>query len=49
MWSYGALNLVVTFAIFGAGLLGFIGGWLAHRAAVKERAEAAGSHDPFNL
>lgn len=37
MWTYSAINFAVTLAILLAGLAGFAGGWLAHRAAVRER------------
>ncbi|MEO1330640.1 MAG: hypothetical protein AAFW46_13340 [Pseudomonadota bacterium] len=40
MWTYSTINLVVTLGVFGAGLVGFAAGWLAHRAAVKERGDA---------
>lgn len=40
MWTYSTINLVVTLGVFGAGVFGFAAGWLAHRAAVRERREA---------
>lgn len=49
MWTFSAINIVVAAAVAGAGLIGFVAGWLAHRAAVSERAEADGAHDPYNL
>ncbi|MCI4663131.1 MAG: hypothetical protein MRY74_00270 [Neomegalonema sp.] len=49
MFTYSFINLIVTLAVLGAGLVGFAGGWMAHRAAVRERAEADGAHDPYNV
>ena len=49
MFTYSFINLLVTLAVVGAGVVGFGAGWLAHRAAVRERAEADGSHDPYNV
>jgi hypothetical protein len=49
MWSFGAINFLITIAVFGAGLVGFAAGWMAHRSAVRERAESQGAHDPYNV
>ncbi|MEL6979065.1 MAG: hypothetical protein AAGM38_10340 [Pseudomonadota bacterium] len=49
MWTFSAINIVVTSAVMGAGLVGFLAGWFAHRAAVRERAEADGGYDPYNV
>lgn len=49
MWTFSTINIVVTASIMAAGLIGFAAGWMAHRAAVRERAEADGAYDPYNL
>lgn len=49
MWTFSAINIAVTMTVMAAGLLGFAAGWFAHRAAVREKAEAEGAHDPYNL
>ena len=41
MFTYSAINLAVTFGVLGAGFVGFLGGWLAHRALTRERRRAA--------
>ena len=49
MFTYSFINLVVTLVVVAAGLGGFAAGWMAHRAAVRERAEADGAYDPYNV
>ncbi|MCI4661865.1 MAG: hypothetical protein MRY63_08620 [Neomegalonema sp.] len=43
MWTYSTINLVITLTILGVGILGFLGGWLAHRSVVRERNKHVGA------
>lgn len=49
MWTFSAINIAVTITVMASGLLGFAAGWFAHRAAVREKAEAKGGDETYNL
>lgn len=49
MMSYSSISLAVTFGVLAAGAVGFVAGWLAHRALTRERMPPRELEDYYDV